>query len=395
MAGSMAQIGYWRVTADVEMIWSDEIYRIFGLPTGSKPPYYKDALQGYHPEDRNRIRKLLERALSTGEGFTYEMRFTRPDGSIRDVTNWCQSERGADGSIVGVFGVLQDITVSKDAEREQAKLAERVRMATEAGRVGVYEWSLINDSLIADKLAHELYGIDLSADGINADDWRSRVHPDDAKRMIDKFNTAAANGDQVLETEYRIVHLNGDVRHLRARGSLLSNAAGNLEKMVGVIWDVTELRVLAEQLHEEKERLQITLSSIGDAVVVTDELSRVTFMNSVAEKLIGWNLIEASNRPLSDFFYLVDDETNRPVESPVERCLATQAVVKLEDGCQSNQPRWQPLCNPGFGGAGSDTSRRNGWRRPCFSGCQQSARDAESFKLWRQSRCSHGPFQPR
>jgi PAS domain S-box-containing protein len=82
-------------------------------------------------------------------------------------------------------------------------------------------------------------------------------------------------------------------------------------------------------LAEERERLRITLASIGDAVVATDAAGRVTFMNGVAEALTGWPQAEAAGRPLPEVFRIVNEWTRLPAENPALRALREGVVVGL------------------------------------------------------------------
>jgi PAS domain S-box-containing protein len=84
-----------------------------------------------------------------------------------------------------------------------------------------------------------------------------------------------------------------------------------------------------QKLAEERERLRITLASIGDAVISTDVEARVTFLNGVAEELTGWNHADAVGRPLTDVFVIVHEHTRRPAENPALRALAEGVVVGL------------------------------------------------------------------
>ncbi|HEY2148900.1 MAG TPA: PAS domain S-box protein, partial [Pirellulales bacterium] len=92
-------------------------------------------------------------------------------------------------------------------------------------------------------------------------------------------------------------------------------------------------RRLAEEnarlIQDERERLQVTLSSIGDAVISTDAQSRVTFLNPVAESLTGWKADEAAGRNLEDVFRIFNEGTGEPVENPTVRALKAGEVVGL------------------------------------------------------------------
>lgn len=80
--------------------------------------------------------------------------------------------------------------------------------------------------------------------------------------------------------------------------------------------DVAEIKQVQAQLFEEKELLQITLDSIGDGVITTDNHYRIKHINPVAEKLIGWRLTDAKSEALEKVFPIIDEETDRPFEYP-------------------------------------------------------------------------------
>jgi PAS domain S-box-containing protein len=103
---------------------------------------------------------------------------------------------------------------------------------------------------------------------------------------------------------------------------------------VGRVWsfrDITLQRRAEEQLREQSERFRITLSSIGDAVISTDRVGVITFLNRVAETLTGWTQHEAVGRPLPEVFNIVNSDTRVAVENPALRALREGSVVALAD----------------------------------------------------------------
>jgi PAS domain S-box-containing protein len=89
-----------------------------------------------------------------------------------------------------------------------------------------------------------------------------------------------------------------------------------------------ERRLLAE-VEEQRNWLRVTLSSIGDAVIATDKAGRVSFLNPVAEALIGWPQDEARGRFLEEIFVITNETTGQPVENPVAKVLQEGRVVGL------------------------------------------------------------------
>lgn len=89
-----------------------------------------------------------------------------------------------------------------------------------------------------------------------------------------------------------------------------------------VVRDITNVR-------SEQERLAVTLASIGDAVIATDDRGQVVFMNGVAEKLTGWREADATGAPLEKVFRIINETSREPVESPVEKVLREGNIVGL------------------------------------------------------------------
>ena len=83
------------------------------------------------------------------------------------------------------------------------------------------------------------------------------------------------------------------------------------------------------KLRESERRYAVTLSSIGDAVIATDENLKVTFMNPVAETLTGWLLRDAAGLPLADVFWIINEDSRQPVENPAVKVLRSGMIVGL------------------------------------------------------------------
>jgi PAS domain S-box-containing protein len=83
------------------------------------------------------------------------------------------------------------------------------------------------------------------------------------------------------------------------------------------------------ELAAERERLRITLASIGDAVISTDAEGRITYLNGVAESLTGWVQADALGRPLTEVFLIINEQTRQPAENPALQALREGVVVGL------------------------------------------------------------------
>jgi diguanylate cyclase (GGDEF)-like protein/PAS domain S-box-containing protein len=93
------------------------------------------------------------------------------------------------------------------------------------------------------------------------------------------------------------------------------------------------LRKSEEALFEAKERAQVTLNSIGDAVVATDVPGNVTYLNLMAETMTGWRHEEAVGRPLTEVFRIIDGKTRQLAENPAQRAIREDQTVGLAADC--------------------------------------------------------------
>jgi PAS domain S-box-containing protein len=94
-------------------------------------------------------------------------------------------------------------------------------------------------------------------------------------------------------------------------------------------WIAQQRTIALEEAAAQRELLHVTLASIGDAVIATDETGRISFLNSAAEKLLGIAVAEAAGRPLRDVFHIINEQTRQRVEDPCERVLRTGRIVGL------------------------------------------------------------------
>lgn len=99
--------------------------------------------------------------------------------------------------------------------------------------------------------------------------------------------------------------------------------------LLTTVTDVTLRKQAEEKLFEEKERLRLTLESIGDAVITTDAQGFVDYINPIAEKLTGYSLAESVNQPLDQVFPIFDEHDRTPCPNPVSQCLEKGKIVGL------------------------------------------------------------------
>lgn len=127
-AQRIAHLGSWEwdIVRD-EIAWSDEVYRIFGLPPEGPPLSYEGFLDAVHPEDRARVDGAVRAALEHGRPYSIQHRVVRPDGSERVVHEQGEVGRDAEGRPVRMVGTVLDVTDRRRLEEELERRLERLR----------------------------------------------------------------------------------------------------------------------------------------------------------------------------------------------------------------------------------------------------------------------------
>ncbi|MBS0411739.1 MAG: PAS domain-containing protein [Proteobacteria bacterium] len=117
MAEREAGIGHWRFNvADAKVIWSNRVFAIHGARREAGGPNLRQLFELYHPDDRERLRTLVDRALETGQGYTLEARILAPEGETRFVLVNAECLKGPDGQVTALLGLMRDITEARRAE---------------------------------------------------------------------------------------------------------------------------------------------------------------------------------------------------------------------------------------------------------------------------------------
>ncbi len=99
--------------------------------------------------------------------------------------------------------------------------------------------------------------------------------------------------------------------------------------ILSVTRDIDDLKHVEAALAEEKERLMVTLHSIGDGVITTDKHGAITLMNQVAEELTGWSEEEAKGKPIEEVFYIVNEFTREQCPNPVQQVIKSEKITGL------------------------------------------------------------------
>lgn len=227
----------------------------------------------------------------------------------------------------------------RQTEARLQLLSERLSLATTVAKVGVWEWDLASNTVRCNNTMLAIYGF--SPDPrVLGEEWLAltpfaqfdaTLHPDDLPAVhATQQKVIAEKGEG--SAEFRMTRTDGCLRHIPAIERAVCDELGNVTRMISVNIDVTESKQAEDALFEEKERAQVTLNSIGDAVICTNISGNITFLNLVAEKMTGWPLPEAFGRPMAEVFRIIDTSRGT-IAGPMETAVGENRIVHLPADC--------------------------------------------------------------
>jgi len=245
---------------------------------------------------------------------------------------WSHEEEEFASSIANMIALAIEADQRRRAEEALRQSEQRVRLAQQLAGMGTWEWDMRTNAEVWSPSLHELFGLPPNDGEMHYDDFLKAIHPHD-RQAVEAAVRACLESGTPYEIEHRILRPDGEVRWVAERGNVVRDADGTPTRMLGVTMDINARKQAEHAIADEKERLAVTLRSIGDAVVTTDVDGRIVLMNRVAEELTGWTNEEARGRPLEEIVRLFDERTRAARSDIVARVMSAGAIVALDETC--------------------------------------------------------------
>ncbi|WP_417448586.1 PAS domain-containing protein [Halorubrum ejinorense] len=280
-----ASIGWWEVDlVDESLTWSDEVFRIHEVPT-TESVDLEEALDFYHPDDRNTIERAFTRLAAEGESYDLELRILTTSGGTRWVRTVGDPQCDEDGEIVGVLGLFQDITDRKEREQALEETEQRLTIALDGTRTGVWEWDLATDEVVWTESMERLFGLEPGTFEGTYEAFAGYVHPDDLPALERAIERAKA-GDEPLKTEYRIRTADGEQLWGEVRAELVESEDGS-RRLVGVLSEITSRKEYELALEATREELRKIIDLVPDLIFVKDREGEYLLANEATASAYG------------------------------------------------------------------------------------------------------------
>lgn len=222
---------------------------------------YSSFLSRILPEDLPKWENLIATAKSGRSTKSEEIRFGGNDSKILAFLTAVRKDPRAEKNRLLFF--LQDISEQKSAQEKQSLDTERLKFATRAANVGIWDLDIGANILVWDEAMYRLYGIKAEEFSGAYEAWVKGLHPEDKDRATEEFRLTMA-GVRDFNTEFRVVWPNGTIRYIKAIAAALRKSDGTVTRIIGTNWDISEIR-FAE---EENKKNQEAISKINEVAKI-------------------------------------------------------------------------------------------------------------------------------
>ena len=356
-AQAISKIGnfHWTAATD-KVVWSDELFRIYGQEPDKFAPSFAGYLQGIHPDDRARVTQSLQQAMGSLGEFDHQYRVVRPDGQLSWVHALGRAIADGDGEQLELEGTCQDISERRKAEDGRIEAQDRLQKIASRVPGVVFQFRVRADNTYcypySSEGMNELFGVkpsELIEDGTLLD---ALHHPDDREALMSSLEVSRRDLAPWIH-EFRLLFPDGTERWISI------NAVPEREADGSTLWhgfmkDATERKRAEEALRWNQSLLQMMSNSSPLAFLVVDNRTDdVLYFNSrfceiwdiegLAERMLGGelkneDLFSSCLRAVADAAEFaascapLQDESNRStledevalVDGRIIRCFSTQ-----------------------------------------------------------------------
>ncbi len=316
-AQSIAKIGSWsRDLITNERWWSEQFYRIINLNPGDTMPDVKTIINTIvHPDDRDRIYKMVMDCIERGVPYETKVRFSRPDGNFGHVFVCGRVERDSQGNLRRYYGIVQDISEYKQVELELRESKKLYCSVVKSMHEGVVIQQADGTISSCNASAESILGLTAEQiKGRNSLDprWHT-IHEDGSPFPGENHPAMIAlrTGKPCLETVMGVYKPNGELTWILINSEPLFFPGQTIPHgVVTSFSDITRRKQAEEKIAQQAQLLDITT----DAILVRDLNGVISYCNRSAEQIYGWKKEEIIGKTANKILY-------KQVTSELEQAL--------------------------------------------------------------------------
>jgi PAS domain S-box-containing protein len=334
----LAHIGSWSFTPDgMREYWSAEWFNILGLDPARGVPPIPEWLQIVHPDDRERVRSVIERMIEKGEGCDEKYRILHPQRGVR----WIRGvgmplfENGVLTRFAGTsMDITEDETLTQELSQSRGYLAEAQRLS----HTGSFGWLVSTGEIFWSEETFRIFEYEPGTQP-TIELVIQRVHPED-KAFVRQMIERATEGGNDFNIEHRLLMPDKRIKYLHVMARRRSDDSGDLE-FIGAVRDVTAAKMAQRKLKEDEAELRQLINFVPEHVLVMDANGNRLYENQAMREYFGTGLENIEAQEFYKRFVHPDDVASGVLEKrerAVSRGAAWEGELRLQR--KDGEYRW-------------------------------------------------------
>lgn len=305
-AQSIAQIGNWELSLlTKELIWSDEIYRIFEVDKSKEKLTFELFIGYVHPDDREQLENAFSKSIEQKESYEITYRIKLKGGKVKYVNERARIFYDENGNPIRSVGTIQDVTEKMINEKRLEEYNEMMYKLTRQVPGVVYQYRLYPDGRSC--FPYSSYGM-MDIYGFTPDEVKEDassvfgvLHPEDHDRVANDIYKSAENLS-LFQCEFRVIMPGRGVewRMSKARPERLSDGS---TLWYGIITNTTEQKKNEEALLASEKRYKLLIDNSSDIIVLMNEKGEQTMVSKVVELITGFTSTELIGKTFNDLIH--------------------------------------------------------------------------------------------
>jgi PAS domain S-box-containing protein len=295
-----------------KLLWSDELYRIYGLEPRSEITN-EIVAQYNHPQDVVRVREHIQQSKETLQPFDFLYRIILGDGTEKILQAKGRTVADEHGKPVEIIGTAQDVTERQSLITQLQTSEMLYKQAQALAHIGNWEWNVSQNIVSWTDELYRIFGLEPQSDQITYEKYLSLIYPEDRELLIQRTKNSL---EQKIPNEFyhRVQWKDGTVRIIHSKSEVQLNEDGDVIRLFGTAQDVTEQKLNEKKLNDNQNFIH-KIANATPTLIASYNINtgKYVFISEGLKKLLGYDTRQALDEGVSFFMQIIHPEDIAPL----------------------------------------------------------------------------------